>query len=464
MSLRNFLNSLLLLLVMSSPLFAQLSDGSKGRLKLDVEVQDELGIDTVSQVVQLKNIQASEIEPFIQARLSRWGAVQVNDALNMVVITDKRAKLNDLTALVRQMDTPKLKDFLRLETVSIPLNYTSPETVKSLVSAQVSKEGRLIVDKAHNALVITDLKSKIESIRRIVAQLDVFSPQVQIDAVVVEISGDTLQKAGLDLEALRTVQGSASGQISSNRSSTASEDITRNYDANGKLTDAHQSIHNSNVAGYPFWSVGGGVNLDQLFNVVNLWVNQNKARILTRTTLVTSNNETGSLSAGDKVYYRTLGSRPQDSTNTTYYNTAAAVTNLYGSANQSESSAAGGLQVRILPLIGKDDVVQLSILANLDNLTGWSPEGAPIFENRSTQSKVTLKNGETFLLSGLQKTTQVDSEKGIPVLRSILPFIFSKKTKSKQQHEIWVLLTPHIQRVPATAPADVMETMSQLQK
>jgi len=464
MSLRNFLNSLLLLLVMSSPLFAQLSDGSKGRLKLDVEVQDELGIDTVSQVVQLKNIQASEIEPFIQARLSRWGAVQVNDALNMVVITDKRAKLNDLTALVRQMDTPKLKDFLRLETVSIPLNYTSPETVKSLVSAQVSKEGRLIVDKAHNALVITDLKSKIESIRRIVAQLDVFSPQVQIDAVGVEISGDTLQKAGLDLEALRTVQGSASGQISSNRSSTASEDITRNYDANGKLTDAHQSIHNSNVAGYPFWSVGGGVNLDQLFNVVNLWVNQNKARILTRTTLVTSNNETGSLSAGDKVYYRTLGSRPQDSTNTTYYNTAAAVTNLYGSANQSESSAAGGLQVRILPLIGKDDVVQLSILANLDNLTGWSPEGAPIFENRSTQSKVTLKNGETFLLSGLQKTTQVDSEKGIPVLRSILPFIFSKKTKSKQQHEIWVLLTPHIQRVPATAPADVMETMSQLQK
>jgi type II secretory pathway component GspD/PulD (secretin) len=89
-----------------------------------------------------------------------------------------------------------------------------------------------------------------------VAQLDVFSPQVQIDAVVVEISGDTLQKAGLDLEALRTVQGSASGQISSNRSSTASEDITRNYDANGKLTDAHQSIHNSNVAGYPIWSVG----------------------------------------------------------------------------------------------------------------------------------------------------------------------------------------------------------------
>jgi hypothetical protein len=93
MSLRNFLNSLLLLLVMSSPLFAQLSDGSKGRLKLDVEVQDELGIDTVSQVVQLKNIQASEIEPFIQARLCRWGAVQVNDASTWWSSTDKRAKL-----------------------------------------------------------------------------------------------------------------------------------------------------------------------------------------------------------------------------------------------------------------------------------------------------------------------------------------------------------------------------------
>jgi len=159
-----------------------------------------------------------------------------------------------------------------------------------------------------------------------------------------------------------------------------------------------------------------------------------------------------------------LGSRPQDSTNTTYYNAAAAVTNLNGSANQGESNAVGGLQVRVLPLIGKDDVVQLSISANLDNLTGWSPEGAPIFENRFTQSKVTLKNGETFLLSGLQKTTQVDSEKGIPVLRSILPFIFSKKTKSKQQHEIWVLLTPHIQRAPTAAPTDAMEKMTNLQK
>jgi type II secretory pathway component GspD/PulD (secretin) len=111
-------------------------------------------------------------------------------------------------------------------------------------------------------------------------------------------------------------------------------------------------------------------------------------------------------------------------------------------------------------MIGKDDVVQLSISATLDDLTGWSPEGSPIFENRSTQSKVTLKNGETFLLSGLQKTVTVDTEKGIPILKSILPFIFSKKSKTKEQKEIWVLLTPHIQRAPTAAPADVVAKMN----
>jgi type II secretory pathway component GspD/PulD (secretin) len=134
------------------------------------------------------------------------------------------------------------------------------------------------------------------------------------------------------------------------------------------------------------------------------------------------------------------------------------------STNQGESNAVGGLQVHILPLIGKDDVVQLSITANLDDLTGWSPEGSPIFENRSTQSKVTLKDGETFLLSGLQKTTAVDSESGIPILRSILPFVFSKKTKTKMQNEVWILLTPHIQRAPTAAPANAMKQLEAVDK
>ena len=465
---RRFFLSLILFAFLAAPsLKAQLSDGSKGHLKLDVEVQDELGIDTVSQVVQLKYLRASEMEPFIQTRLSRWGAVQVNDALNMVVITDKRIKLNDLTALVRQMDSPKMKDFLRLETVSIPLSYSNPDTVRTLVSGQLSKEGRLIVDNAHNALVITDLKSKIDSIKKIVEQLDVFAPQVEIEVAVVEASGDSLRKAGIDLDALRTAQGTAMGSIGSDRGDNTTTGQQFYYDSSGNLTSSYKNITTTTAGPYPPWSMNGVLNLDQFLNVVNLLETKNRARIMTRTRITTSNNETGVLSAGEKVFYRMLGTRPAEG-NTSYNNNNTTDPSrpavVSASSSQAEQSSVGGLNVRITPLIGMDGAVQLTLYANLDNLTGWSPEGSPIVENRSTQSRVTLKDGETFLLSGLQKTETLDSESGIPILRSILPFIFSKKTHNKIENEVLILLTPHIQRSSQKASAEDLKVLEDVKK
>ncbi|MEK9148548.1 MAG: hypothetical protein AAB267_00720, partial [Candidatus Desantisbacteria bacterium] len=52
-----------------------LPSSSKGRLQLNVDVADDAGIDTISELITLEHIKASEIEPFIKARLSRYGTV-----------------------------------------------------------------------------------------------------------------------------------------------------------------------------------------------------------------------------------------------------------------------------------------------------------------------------------------------------------------------------------------------------
>ena len=395
---------------------AQLSPGSQGRLKLDVEVQDELGIDTVSQVVELKYIKASEIQAFVQARLSRWGAVQVNDALNMVIITDKKPKIFDLVALVQKMDSPKLKDFLRLETVSIPLNYSNPISIESLVSAQLSTEGRLVVDSAHNALVITDLRSKIDSIQRIIEKIDVFVPQVVIEAAVVEISSEYMRKVGIDWNALRNTGLSGTENIYGNGTN----------DLFGK-------------SAYSNWSINANLDINRFFDIVNILSTQSKAKILTTTRIVTANNETGTITAGEKVVYRQVGFPAG-----------------------SESTQAGGLSVQVVPRIGTEDVVTLDVNASLDDLTGWSQVGTPIFENRSAKSKVTLKEGETFVLGGLETNTMVETDNGIPILKDILPFIFSNRGKTSIKSQVLVLLTPHILRSTGNAPAKDLETYNQL--
>ena len=49
-----------------------------------------------TEIVSLKNLTASEIEPFIKSRLSKFGAVQINDAANLLIITEREPKLKDL--------------------------------------------------------------------------------------------------------------------------------------------------------------------------------------------------------------------------------------------------------------------------------------------------------------------------------------------------------------------------------
>ena len=400
----------------------QLPTGTKGTLNLAVQVEDELGYDTVSQVVELKHIKASEIEPFIQARLSRWGAVQVNDALNMVIITDKKPKLNDLVALVHQLDSPKLKEFVRLETVSIPLNYTDPNSVKGLISPQLSQEGSMIVDSSHNALVITDLSSKIDTIRGMLEKIDVFIPQVEIEAGVVEISDDYMSKVGIDWSALRTLDSTGS-------LSTSGQNTHDNF-TNTTTSPPPYTNNTSDSSNQQNWSFNGTLNFNKFFDLINVLSNKNQADVLTKTRVITANNQPGVITAGQRVYYRSVG----------------------GSPPPSENQSTGGLTVNILPQIGQGDAILLSINANLDDLTGWSPAGNPIFENRSAQSKVTLKDGETFVLGGMMKTTEIETEGGIPVLKDILPFIFSAKSKTKVKRDVLILLTPHIKRDPGNPP------------
>jgi len=50
------------------------------------------------------------------------------------------------------------------------------------------------------------------------------------------------------------------------------------------------------------------------------------------------------------------------------------------------------------------------------------------------------------------KTTEIETEGGIPVLKDILPFIFSAKSKTKVKRDVLVLLTPHIKRDSGNLP------------
>ena len=417
---------------------------SKGRIKFDVDVWDDAGIDTVSKIVSLKNIKASEIEPFIRKRLSRYGTVQVNDALNMIILTDKQPKVDDLSKLVQKLDVEGLKDFLRLDTESISLKYTNPETLISLVQTQISPEGSIFVDKDHTALVITDVRSKIDFIKELVEQLDRPIPQVLIEAKIMEVDNDYISKVGIDWNVLKEGVSDGSARYSQDERRSLSHFYETTYEYPNEPSLNRISMTKEGPESVKSWNIYGGVNLDlrKIMDFVNFLVNEGKAKILSTPQIVTLNNKRGRVQWGSTVYVPIKR-------NKTYIDPIRT-----------------GLVLCVTPRIRAGDLLTLDITTQMDNLIGWGPEGNPIISGSNTENSINIRDGKTFAIAGIEKTAFVNAVKGVPLLKSIpvLKYLFSKEVKTKVTKQLLVFITPHIIKERTSFQEQKLDKLRKIEK
>ena len=79
----------------------QTGDGpSKGSIKLDLQVDEDSSVFTKTVMVELENLNAEEVKPFVKKGLSKYGSVSVNASANLLVITDREPKLTDIVNFV----------------------------------------------------------------------------------------------------------------------------------------------------------------------------------------------------------------------------------------------------------------------------------------------------------------------------------------------------------------------------
>jgi general secretion pathway protein D len=92
-------------------------------------------------------------------------------------------------------------------------------------------------------------------------------------------------------------------------------------------------------------------------------------------------------------------------------------------------------------------MVQVRALAGDRDVGGVTQ---PVLTNRQVQHEIRLVEGETNILGGIITDTEATSLSGLPGLKNIpiVRYFFSRETKSRDQTEIIILLTPHILRMP----------------
>ncbi len=280
---------------------------------------------------------------------------------------------------------------------------------------------RISPTTATNALTIKDTPEHVAAAGRVISAIDKARPEVIIDVELLEVDRTRLQEYGLQLASPSQPGINGAASVATDPNSNVTLRTLRN------LTQSDILL----------------ANLPALY--YRLLKSDENTRTLANPQLRTSEGMAAQARFGQRV--------PVPST--TFTPLAAG-----GVAQQPITSYSYeniGVNLDITPRTHHDGDVSLTLNIAVTSISGTGFGGLPTFGNREIKTTIRLRDGETNMLAGLIRDDERDSLDGIPGL-SDLPLIgrlFAHNTKSTDQSDIILTLTPHLVRVLDLTEADL---------
>lgn len=288
------------------------------------------------------------------------------------------------------------------------------EGAQTEVSALVGKS-RVVPNGGQNSLLILAPPEIEEALVRIITDLDVPGRQVMITAILAEVQLGDQWAYGLQFgpAGLQPPNPNNAIVISGGGDAGRMYSGSREGDFIGDLTTSVLSF-----------GVDATVILQALDQVTNV-------SILQSPRVFTSDNKEAIFFDGQDIPFQTQQSNQ---------GTAGGVTSAF-----EQISVGIGLNVR--PRITKERNVYMDIEVLLSNQNTTSPVGVggnPVIDRRQTNTKVTVKNGQTIVISGIRKEQRNFQKTKIPFLGDIpvLDLVFAFTNDNTVTKELVVFITP----------------------
>ncbi len=167
--------------------------------------------------------------------------------------------------------------------------------------------------------------------------------------------------------------------------------------------------------------------------VIRVLKSKGKAEILGEPNILATQGQVARVKAGERVPIQTAN----------YQGTALIV---------STSFEETGIELTITPeLIGKD-AVRLRLKETFSAVTGYvEGQGGtqnPVINRREADTTLTVRDGATLVVGGLQASRSIDVETGLPILMDIpvLGWLFKSVSKEEVKTELYFIATPEIIR------------------
>ncbi|MDI6733697.1 MAG: hypothetical protein QME51_08905 [Planctomycetota bacterium] len=330
----------------------------------------------------------------------------------------------DQTSLTAQAGTP---DFLPSKKGEIEeadgllsvFYYVAPEygaAFVALLEKWKSKEGRIVYSDKLQSLVITDTKQNISIMEQIMRLSDVPSPQIIIEAQVLE----KIIKSDLQL-------GWDSWWERPTSSKTFFRKIEEKFHPGAYLQSLSGSVGGFQGSTFSFYTTGKHGTTDIKIRTM---VDRNEAVILSSPRVVVASGSKAIISSGQEVPFQQV----------TLVNNVATANIQYKTAE---------IKMEVFPTVLGGNFISLKIIPEVKTVSGYQIlQGAetPVFGYRRSETTLTVRSGDTVHIGGLVREEDVVYERGIPLLADIpfLGIIFKRHQRDKNKTEIVFIIKPTI--------------------
>jgi general secretion pathway protein D len=473
---------------------------------LGAEGLPELG-QYVSHVVQLKNVEASEVIPALQPFAKIPNSVLAIESSNILILRDFTENVKRMLEMIERIDVTVESSYV---SEVIPIKYALAADIANALNSLSTSGGATSVGSSSTSRVGASARSRTTA----TPGANPYAPQQQNTRGAATQQGSTgssgsftdrlrsiINKASVsgDLEILGQTRIIADERTNSLLIFASKQDMAMIKDIVDKLDVVlaqvliealviEVSLDDNFDFGISYlqtgkefnndWTGAGGVfnnvnlidpgaisaatNLlggfsyyaqyqDDLLIAVTAAADDNKVSVLSRPRVQTSHAVEANLFVGE--------TRP--------YPTGSSFGGVYGGYSSIQQLNIG-ITLTVLPLINPDGLVVMDIAQLVESFGGnvliANVGEVPRTLRREANAKVAVKSGETIVLGGFISADKSYGESGVPFLKDIpgLGILFRAQSESNARRELMIFIKPTVLATPEIAAQVAMEEKAKL--
>jgi general secretion pathway protein D len=432
------------------------------RLLSIISALDVTGVGEQISVIPLKHAGATEMVNSLNSIFGADATAARRTALPyaMKIIADERT--NSVLVRASEVDTARVRELVKLLDREAPkgesrmqvyrLQYANAEELaKILMNLPIVKEAKtpaptaprtarpvtgtevqIAADKATNTLIITASKDDYKTLEEVIKKIDVPRAMVYIEALLMEVSVRKDFKVGVEWRFLKDT-GSVPG-FDTGRSAALGGSGGLGPGGSYSIIPG-DSLSPQFPSGFSLGIIGAGITIgDVIFPnigaVLQAVQRDSDVYILSNPQLLTSDNEEATVIVGKNIPYITRQER--STTNVDYTN---------------YEYKDVGVTLKITPTINTEKFVRQKIDLEVTQLvTEESSTGLPTTLKRATKTVVSVKDGQTIVISGIMGDSTEKAVYKVPLLGDIpiLGWLFKSKSDTRDKTNLYVFITPHV--------------------